>query len=201
MDLNEPVRLAAVVVQAAAIIVTAAFAVLGLRAWRKQLIGKRRIEIAEETLVLAYKIRNAITYARLPVHGPAEGLSRPRELSNDENFRKLRDSYFVPVERLKIYDEDFARLERQALLCEIYFGPAVRAPLDALLRVRGRILGATRQLLASASGSPLEPAEATEVTRCEATIWSYGDFDDEIRPMVDEAVATIERILRPHVKS
>ena len=48
---NEPVRLAAVIVQAAAIVVTAAFAVFGLRAWRKQLIGKRKVEIAEETLV------------------------------------------------------------------------------------------------------------------------------------------------------
>jgi hypothetical protein len=132
MDLNEPVRLAAVIVQAAAIVITAIFAVLGLRAWRGQLIGKRKVEIAEETLVLVYKIRNAIAYARLPVHGPTEGLSRVRELAEEENFRKLRDSYFVPVERLRAYDEDFAKLERQALLCEVYFGAEMRAPLTEL---------------------------------------------------------------------
>jgi hypothetical protein len=115
--------------------------------------------------------------------------------------RKLRDSYFVRVERLKAYDEDFARQERQGLLCEVYFGAEVRAPLDELLRVRGRVIGAARRLLASASGSPIDPAELAELRRCEATIWDYGDFDDEIRSMVDKAVTTIERTLRPYVRS
>ncbi len=200
MDLNEPVRLAAVILQAVAIVVTALFAVMGLRAWRAQLVGKRKLEIAEETLVLTYKIRNAIAYARLPVHGPQEGLSRPRELANDENFRKLKDSYFVPVERLKAYDDDFARLERQALLSEVYFSPELRASLDELLKTRSRILAAARNLLASADSRTL-PGGLAELKRCEATIWNYGDFDDETTLLVDKAVSAIERTLRSYVKS
>lgn len=201
MDLNEPMRLAAVIVQAAAIVVTAAFAVLGLRAWRKQLIGKRRIEIAEETLVLAYKIRNAIAYTRLPVHSPAEGLSRLRELVEDEDFRRLKDSYFVPVERLRVYDDDFAKLESQVLLCEVYFGAEMSDPLAELLKARADILAASRTLLSSANSKSLAPSEIAELKRCEGLIWGYGDFDDQMTTVVDKSVAAIERALRPYVKS
>lgn len=197
--MEDTIKMAAVLLQAGAIVVTAVFAVLGLRAWRTQLVGKRKIEIAEETLVLAYKIRNAIAYARLPVHGPHEGLSRPRELADDENFRKLKDSYFVPVERLRAYDEDFARLERQKVLSEVYFGRELLAPLDDLLKVRGSILRAARTLLGSADSRPPDPEELAELKRCEATIWNYGDFDDETAVLVDEAVTAIERALRSYV--
>jgi hypothetical protein len=193
MDVEGVVRLAAVVLQAAAIIVTAVFAVLGLRAWRAQVIGKRKVEIAEETLVLAHKVRSAIAYARMPVHGSREGLSRPREIAEDEDFRKVKDSYFVPVERLRAYDEDFALLERQQLLCEVYFGRDVREPLEAISRVRASILRAARKLLASDHGKPVEPDELAALKRCEAAIWNFGDFD--------ESVAAIERALRPYVKS
>jgi hypothetical protein len=201
MDLNEPVRLAAVVVQAAAIVITAIFAVLGLRAWRGQLIGKRKVEIAEETLVLVYKIRNAIAYARLPVHGAKEGLSRGRELAEDENFRKLRDSYFVSVERLRAYDEDFAKLERQILLCEVYFEVELGARLADLIKVRATIVTSSRKLLVSDADEPLQPAEMPELKRCEAVIWDYGDFGDETTAIINKAVAEIERRLRPYLRS
>jgi hypothetical protein len=42
--------------QAASITVTAIFAILGLQAWRRQIIGQRRIQVAEETLVATYKV-------------------------------------------------------------------------------------------------------------------------------------------------
>jgi hypothetical protein len=198
MDLNEPVRLAAVIVQAVAIVVTAGFAVLGLQAWRRQLIGKRKVEIAEQTLLLVYKIRNAIAFARLPVHGPKEGLSRPREVVDDEDFRRLRDSYFVPVERLRSYDDDFAQLERQRLLCEVYFGHELRRPLIELAQVRGRLLSAARQLLASAHD---EPADVDAVRGAEAVIWDYGDPGDTMTLVVEKSVAEIENVLRRYLKS
>ncbi len=49
-------KIAPPLIQAVSVAVTAVFAVIGLRAWRRQLLGRRKIEIAEGTLLAAYKI-------------------------------------------------------------------------------------------------------------------------------------------------
>ena len=56
----------AAVVQAIAVVVTACFASLGLNAWRRQLVGKRRLEVAEEMLLAAYKAENNLRHVRNP---------------------------------------------------------------------------------------------------------------------------------------
>lgn len=57
MTLEEAVKIAATVLQAVAVVVTAIFASKGLAAWRRQQLGKRRIALAEEVLVAVYKAR------------------------------------------------------------------------------------------------------------------------------------------------
>jgi hypothetical protein len=195
---EENIRLAAVILQAVAIIVTAGFAIAGLHSWRRQTLGKRKVEVAEETLVIAHKIRNAIAYARLPVHGPEEGRTRPQR-GDDGAFQKVRNSYFVPVERLRAYDDDFAKLERQRLLCETYFGAEAGKPLIELADVRRRILAAARGLLSLPVARPLNDREVASVDRWEALIWDYGEQSDELAAAVDRAVEEVEAICKPHL--
>ena len=57
MNLEEIVKVGAPALQAASIAVTAYFASRGLNAWRQQLAGKRRFELAEEILVATYKVQ------------------------------------------------------------------------------------------------------------------------------------------------
>jgi hypothetical protein len=45
------VEVASKLLPAVAIAVTAVFAILGLNAWRRQMVGKRKFEVAEEGLV------------------------------------------------------------------------------------------------------------------------------------------------------
>lgn len=198
--MEENIRLAAVILQAVAIIVTAGFAIAGLHSWRRQTLGKRKVEVSEETLVLAHKIRNAIAYVRLPVHRPEEGQSRPKR-NDDATFQKLRNSYFVPVERLRGYDDEFAKLERQRLLCETYFGADAGRPLIALADVRRQIIAASRGLLSLPIDRPLEPNEIEQVRQSEAVIRDFGEAADEIRSCVDEAVRRIGEICSPHLRS
>lgn len=175
------------------------FAIIGLRAWRRQVIGKRKIEVAEETLVLAHKIRNAIAFVRLPVHGPEEGGSRPRQ-PQDGSFKKIQDSYSVAIERLRAYDEDFAKLEKQRLLCETYFGPQAGKPLETLSDVRRRILIAARGLLSLPLDRQLNEQEMASVARWEAGIQDFGDADDPLTPSIDDAIRRVEEICRPFLK-
>jgi hypothetical protein len=61
-DLETWLKVAATVLQAISVAVAAFFAILGLNAWRRQLIGKRKVEIAEEALLA--RLQGA-GYARL----------------------------------------------------------------------------------------------------------------------------------------
>jgi hypothetical protein len=184
----EVIVMLAAILEAAAIFVTAVFAIKALRAWHAQMIGKDKREIAEETLVLAYKIRAAIAYARLPVV-KIGGASRPSELGD---FEKLRNSYYAPIERLRTYEDDFARLERQRLLCEVCFEPDAARPLAKLLSIRSSIIRASVGLLAIADDRPLESKEVAKIKEWEAAIWDFGDPADEINVQIDAAVFTIE---------
>jgi hypothetical protein len=66
MNPEEFVKIAAPALQALAILVTAIFASLGLNAWRRQLLGKRRFEVAEEVLLAAHKAKLSLAYVRNP---------------------------------------------------------------------------------------------------------------------------------------
>ena len=117
-------KVAPPLIQAVSVAVTAVFAVIGLRAWRRQLLGRRKIEIAEGTLLATYKIKEAMAYIRNP--GALVGAStRQRQPDESESLARLRDTYFVP----RTDAEDQRRLRR------------VRedaAPLPGLLRARCR---------------------------------------------------------------
>jgi hypothetical protein len=99
------------VLQAASVAVTAVFAVIGLRAWRRQLLGRRKIEIAEGTLLAAYKIKEAMAYIRNP-GAFVGGSTRPRQADEPEGLASLRDSYFVPLERMQKTSGDFDEFEK-----------------------------------------------------------------------------------------
>src|SRR5206468_9776871 len=102
--------------QATSIAVTAGFAIAGLSAWRRQLVGKRKIEIAEDTLVAVYKVRDAFTYLRSSGAFTTEGQSRPNRENETESVRSLRDTYFVPLERMQATSDAFAQLWKPGIL-------------------------------------------------------------------------------------
>jgi hypothetical protein len=132
-------RYAPSILQAVSITVTALFAIAGLRAWKRQIIGKRRIEVAEEALLAAYKARNAMSYVRNPASFGGEGATRPRREGEDQGIAMARDAEFAPLERLQKANADFAELEKTRLLCEVHFGPEAAEPFNAILESRNAV--------------------------------------------------------------
>lgn len=47
--------------------------IAGIDAWRREFVGKRRIELAEETLEAFYALRDAIAFIRNPFSSTQEG--------------------------------------------------------------------------------------------------------------------------------
>lgn len=198
MTLDEFVRIAAPTLQALSIAVTAVFAIIGLNAWRRQLVGKRRIETAEETLLAAYKVRDAFTYFRSPGRPFAgEGSTRPGRGENEsEGLASIKDSYFVPIERLQDARivEAFAQLSKAALLSETYFGTATAKPFQDILQARNRVVVAAQMLLRTAGDESVNPKLRE---RWEAEIWAGKPEEDEIAATVEKSIYEIEAMCRP----
>ena len=118
------------VIQAVSVMVTAFFASKSLNAWRKQLVAKRRFEISEDTIVAAYKARDALNWIRSPAVWSSEKIDRKPEEYETESQKSMRDTYFAPIKRIHETAEDFAQLGKMRHLCQAHFGNEVSSAID-----------------------------------------------------------------------
>lgn len=109
-------------VQGLAFVATTFAVYKGLKGWRDQQLGKRRVEVAEQTLTIFYELNEAISSARFPLSFGSEGKAWRGTDNDPERSGEIVDSYYVPVERLSRHQELFAKARTLRLLCRAYFG-------------------------------------------------------------------------------
>lgn len=184
------------IVQAIAVVAVAIPAFKGLTTWRDQLIGGKKIELAEEALTLAYTLQGVIEWARHPASFGGEGEDRQGRDQEPEARRRLNDSYYSRISRLSEHDEDFARLRLARMRFRAYFGEQGQNELAAFGITRNKISNAVGMLINRAGGEAY-PQDLRE--RYQNTIWdmSTEDEPDEIRQEINDAVVEMERICRP----
>jgi hypothetical protein len=184
-------------VEALAGVATVCLAVVALLAWRRQVIGQRKIQVAESTLLATYKVRDAMAYIRNS--GAFLGASsRKRQPGESDSLSRLKDSYFVPLERMQNASADFAEFEKMQLLCQVYFDAKSGVPFERIKKARQSVWAAATALLTTAGDDVERPL--TEKWR--GYIWE-GMVDaaaDELTQAVTTAVAEIEALCRPHLK-
>jgi hypothetical protein len=196
LPLEEAVKIVSAVLQASAIVVTAYFASRGLNAWRQQLLGKRRFEVAEEMLLAAYKAQSVMAHVRNPMTF-GEGQIRPRAKDERPGNADAKDMYFAPLARMQKLDDDFAQWSKVKYLAETYFGPGASAPFHAIRRSFQTVAVAARMLVETVGElAPSDPRKK----QWEAEIWDTRQPDDPITASVAAAVRDVETICRPHLR-
>jgi hypothetical protein len=99
----------ATIAQAIAV-VSACWAIIsGVGAWKREFIGKRKIELAEETLAVFFEIKDAIAFIRNPWSSGNEGSTRQRATYETESESKLLDRGYIVFERYESKKEIFVR--------------------------------------------------------------------------------------------
>ncbi len=183
--------LVAPLLQAISIAVTAVFAVRGLSAWRRQLLGKRKFEAAEEILLITYKLQRGLHFVRNPLVLDREGAP------------DAPDHDFAPLNRMNMMRDDLAAFSRARLVARVFFGPSAVAPFDAILSVYNDVaLAAGFLLVALREPLPEDERERKEEIDRRAewklTVWGRGRADrDALVERVDAAVNQIEGLCRP----
>jgi len=196
-DLNQP-GFWLDAIQALAVLFGVRIAWLGLRTWRDEVIGRRKIEVAEEALGAFLNVWNAIDAARSP-HGHAgEGASRPgRDKEPDGPAKDRKDAFYVPIERLQRYKEALKALEMITPKAMIYFGDDVLGPIKEIRDVLLNVHYSAFDLIETFDNQ--SNALDKDKKKWERTIFRTGE-DDEIGAQLAKALSRMEEILRPAVQ-
>lgn len=197
-------KIGAPIIQAISVCITAVFASIGLNAWRRQVVGKRALEIAEETLLATYKVRGVIRQARRPTLGA--GATRPKpEQPEEQRVAEDRNMYYATIETLRKNVDTFAKFEQCCELCIVYFGERARKPFRQIYECIWSMESAVSVLMRDAGLTARTPQHVEELERRHrengAVVWEAEDGKpDPIRRKVNAAVTEIEAMCAPHVR-
>ena len=181
-----------------AVVAAAVIAARGLTAWRSEIQGRRRYELAEEVLALFYETKDRISYMRNPTGVEGEGSTRKRAEGEDPDVSQRLDLAYTAFERYQKSQEAFNRLRALRYRFMAIYGTEAAEPFDKIHQAATRVLLSSRAL-AHLWGTPSRRArnesEAIRINESvrkhEAVFWE-GEEDDPITPLVDSAVEEME---------
>jgi hypothetical protein len=195
MELSELAKNISVIIGALALI-------LGIRAWKREYIGKRKVELAEDTLILFYQARDAIREIRNPFGRVDEGSSRRRSENETESETELLNRAYVVFERYQKKEEIFNKLQSTRYRFMARFGRKNEAPFLELNKIlndiflSAQMLGShywQRQGRVKMEGEEFKK-HLEEMHEHEATFWFQGEKLDKIGPRVENIIKQIEDI-------
>lgn len=118
----------------------------GLNTWRREFIGKRRLELLEGVLSQFYEAQDAINYIRNPFSFGGEGETRKEIPGESDREKKGKTKAYVPYERYLTYEKLFADLRSQKYRMMALFGAEYGAPFDGIKRETNGIIMASIEL-------------------------------------------------------
>lgn len=172
-------------------------ALVGLSAWRRQLTGKRDIELCQSVIESFYRAAHKIKELRSPLSHPEhESKDRPRTDNEGADEKRLRDTHYVPLARLQnqglIWDEFFARKFQM----RAFFGDDATKPFDAIDKVLREFRAAAIARYHAIHGDRLE-LDAKLSQDFDRILW---EVDDKMAKEVEQAIKDMERICVPIVR-
>jgi hypothetical protein len=191
--------------KSASIVVASWVAIWGISAWRREHVGKKRLDTAEEMLSLFYQARDAIGEIRSPGSFASEASGRARSPYESEEDASIRDRAYIPIARYQRQSEFFGKLKSLRYSAMAQFGPHFGKPFDDLDQVVREILAATSTLanLWRNLGGPENAGRNLELMRkLEARIWAGASADggtDEMAVRIDTIVSEVETLARPQI--
>lgn len=179
--------------QSASIIIAALMGAYGLDAWRREFVGKRKMELAEEVLALCYETKEIIDFMRSPGGFSGEGESRIQEPGESEGVKTKRNNAFIPIERHNQHIEKLSRLWTLSYRFRAQFSDSEAQPIDDLRNIIVEIKSAAHMLYVCSQGEETMSAQAQK-TRSESQgiVWTGHQTPDPIAPKIEQAIATIE---------
>lgn len=203
-DIIRYVPAASAAISAISVAVTATFAVMGLRAWRAQMTGKRRFEVAELALQAFEEAKTALSYSRNGFSWGGEGETRPQDENETPEQKRHRNSLYTAAERLNNAEDKFTELRKAWVLFEIHFPDGPVNAIKDVFDVRAQVYMGVRQLLDATRRHELERGDYGEDDRrrmanARAAIYNGLIEDDPLTMKMAAADKSLREFCRTHI--
>ncbi len=172
----------------------------GIQAWHRETIGKRRIELAEEILADLYEVVDVFSYVRHPMSSSHESADREGRNDEPENLRQQRDTFFIPIKRLRESSELFARIKSRRYRARATFGNKMEDAFRDVDKTQAEIVVAARALMRLSPNDPTD-RQVIRAERLEATVWDGYDDNDPIKDRLEKMLTSAEAQLKPIINS
>jgi len=181
-------------------VVAASTVIYGVNAWRREYIGKRKLELAEEVLALFYEARDVISYIRSPFSFGGEGNTRNAAPNESPEEKQINDNAYVVFERYYKRQDLFNKLYSMRYRYMAQFGKDLARPFDDLRKIVNEIFLSARMLSHYWKQQGRRNWEndrefqqhLKEMHKYEAIFWEKSSDEDPIIPRLDAVISDIE---------
>jgi len=180
---------------------TGIFAVVtGLQAWKRELTGRRDIELCQKVIELFYEAEQEIKKLRSAFSYPeVESKERPKHAAETDKEKKLRDDIYVPLARFYQQQEFWVEFFAHKFRMRALFGLEGANPFNIVDEVLRGFKAAATTRYNCIQGDKLE-LDADTRQNFEAKIWEISE-DDETNKNIERAIGEMEEICIPVVRS
>jgi len=188
------------ILESISIIIAAWAVIIGVNAWRREYVGKRRLELAEEVLELFYEARDVISYIRNPFSVSGEGSTRNSAPNESPEGKQINDNAYVVFERYNKRQDLFNKLYAMRYRYMARFGKDAAKPFDDLRKIVNEIFLSARMLSyyweqqgrRQWKNDQEFQDHLKEMHQYEAIFWEKSSSEDPIIPRVDAVISDIE---------
>lgn len=183
-------------------VISACWAIIsGVGAWKREFIGKRQIELAEQVLEKFFEVKDAIAYIRNPFASSDEGKTRQRRDGETTAESDLLDRGYIVVERYSKKENVFADFNTLKYKFMASFGPETEPIFIDTNKALNSIFVSARMLATHywqrQGRVQMEKDEfqkhLDEMHRHEGVFWDIGSDTDEIRVQLKAIQECLER--------
>jgi hypothetical protein len=193
------------VIQSISVILACWAVISGIDAWRREFLGKRRIELSEETLEAFFAVRDAIAFIRNPFSSTNEGSTRERGDYESEEETLLLNRAYIVFERYQTKKDVISRFATLKYRFMAAFGKETESIFTNTQKTLNSIFAAA-QILGTHYWQRQGRVQMTkdefaihlkEMHKYEEIFWDHGKQEDEIASNLKAILADIERITAP----
>lgn len=195
----------ATIAQAVSVVAACWAIITGVGAWKREFIGKRKIELAEETLAAYFEIKDAIAFIRSPFSSSTEGSTRERATQETGAEKQLLDRGFIVFERYEKKKEIFVKFSTLKYKFMAVFGPETESIFTETHQVVNSIFTSANMLATHywqrQGRVQMESDEfqkhLDEMHQHEGIFWDRYNENDEIREKLSTIQTTLETVTKP----
>ena len=187
------------ILQSISIIIACWVAIIGINAWRREFIGKRRIELAEEVLGAFFAVKDAVDYIRSPVSHSDEGSTRQKQNYETSEETKILNRAFIVFERYGKQKDVFNRFAVLKYRFMASFGEDKESMFDKTTQILNRILVASEALgtyWQHESDARNDEIKQKHMNECESIIYKRY-WDDPLQKDIEDVQAKLEEATSP----